>query len=82
MCAVLKDKKTYGKSHCPYDCYKRKGAKEVVYDVKDYPGTMKALERVLVLPWSEFYREEHVDFIAKNIKEVASHYMSKKEEKV
>jgi hypothetical protein len=25
---------------------------------------MRGLERVLVLPWSEFYTDEHVDFIA------------------
>jgi dTDP-4-amino-4,6-dideoxygalactose transaminase len=82
MCEVLKDKKTYGKSHCPYDCPSRKGEKEPIYDVKDYPGTMKALERVLVLPWSEFYTREHVDYIAKNINKIAEFYLSKKEARV
>ncbi len=79
MCEVLRDRKTYGRSHCPYDCSRRKGEKEITYDVNEYPGTMKALERVLVLPWSEFYTEEHVDYIAKNIKEVMKFYISKKE---
>ena len=81
MCEILKDRRTYGKSHCPYDCSRRKGEKEIVYDVQDYPDTMKALEQVLVLPWNEFYTKEHVDYIAKNIKEVVEFYLSKKEEK-
>ena len=71
MCEVLKDRRTYGQGHCPYDCPSRNGEKEITYDTKDYPGTMKALRDVLVLPWSEFYTKEHVDYIAKNIREVA-----------
>ncbi|NQU94914.1 MAG: DegT/DnrJ/EryC1/StrS family aminotransferase [Candidatus Omnitrophica bacterium] len=82
MCKVLKDKVTYGKSHCPYDCSSRKGEKEVVYDTAEYPGTMKALEQVLVLPWNEFYTTEHVDYIAKNIKEVTESFLNKKKQGV
>ncbi|UCD55385.1 MAG: DegT/DnrJ/EryC1/StrS family aminotransferase [Candidatus Omnitrophota bacterium] len=79
MCEVLRDKRTYGKSRCPYNCPSRKNEKEIVYDIDEYPGTMKALERVLVLPWNEFYTGEHVDYIAENIKEVAKFYLSRKE---
>ncbi len=82
MCEVLKDRRTYGKSHCPYDCPRRKGEKRIVYDVNDYPGTMKALTNILVLPWNEFYTREHVDYIAKNIKEVVEFYLSKKGERI
>lgn len=82
MCQVLKDKKTYGKSHCPYDCKRREDEKETTYDIKDYPGTMKALQNVLVLPWSEFYTKEHVNYIAENIKEIVNLFLSKKEQKV
>ena len=78
MCEVLKDKKTYGKSMCPFDCPKRAGEKEVVYDTKEYPGTMKALEQVLVLPWNEFYTDEHVRFIGDNIKRVVKEFDPKK----
>ncbi|MDD4013507.1 MAG: DegT/DnrJ/EryC1/StrS family aminotransferase [Candidatus Omnitrophica bacterium] len=70
MCEVLRDKRTYGRSNCPYDCPKRDGEKEIVYDTKSYPGTMKALEHVLVLPWNEFYTDEHVGYIAQSIKDV------------
>ncbi|MCQ9208597.1 MAG: DegT/DnrJ/EryC1/StrS family aminotransferase [Omnitrophica bacterium] len=82
MCEVLKDRRTYGKSHCPYDCPKRKGEEEIVYDVNDYPKTMKALEHVLVLPWNEFYTSEHVDYIARSVKEAVDFYLSKKGERV
>jgi len=77
MCEVLRDRKTYGKSHCPYNCPSRKGEKEVVYDVNEYPGTMKALANVLVLPWSEFYTKEHVEYIAQNLKEAVGFFMPK-----
>jgi dTDP-4-amino-4,6-dideoxygalactose transaminase len=81
MCEVLRDRKTYGNSNCPYSCPGRKDEKEIVYDVDDYPGTMKALANVLVLPWSEFYTAEHVDYIAKNIKEVVEFHLKLKERK-
>lgn len=82
MCEVLEKRKTYGKSQCPYDCPRRDDEKEIVYDVKDYPGTMKALANVLVLPWNEFYTSEHVEYIAKNIKEVAEFYLSRKAKRI
>lgn len=56
-CMVLEDPKSYtycgGKPH---------------HHRRDYPGTMKGLDRVLVLPWNEHYTEAHVDFIAANIR--------------
>jgi perosamine synthetase len=63
-CQVLRDRKTYGMSRCPYSCRERQDGATITYDAADYPGTMRGLERVLVLPWSEFYTEAHVDFIA------------------
>lgn len=78
MCEVLRDRRTYGESRCPYDCPRRDGEGDIVYDAKDYPGTMKALANVLVLPWSEFYTREHVDYIARNVKEAVQFYLSTK----
>ncbi len=63
-CEVLRQRKTYGQSRCPYTCRERQDGAAIVYDRTDYPGTVQGLERVLVLPWSEFYTEAHVDFIA------------------
>jgi len=63
-CAVIAERNTYGKSRCPYSCGNRSGLAEVVYDRAAYPGAIQGLERVVVLPWNEFYTEEHVRFIA------------------
>ena len=38
------------------------------YNRADYPGTVRGLDRVLVLPWNEHYQPEHVEFIADRIK--------------
>ena len=67
-CQVLRDQVTFGKSHFPFEGEHRRGAAPVVYDRKDTPGTVEALERVVVLPWNEKYREEHVDFVAETIR--------------
>ena len=38
-----------------------------VWDDSEFPGTFQGLERIIVIPWNEFFREEHVDFIADRI---------------
>lgn len=38
-----------------------------VWDDAEFPGTFQGLDRVLVFPWNEFYRPEHVEFIADRI---------------
>jgi dTDP-4-amino-4,6-dideoxygalactose transaminase len=65
---VLRERKTYGLSRCPYSCRERQDGTAIVYDAADYPGTMQGLERVLVLPWNEAYTEAHVDFIASAVR--------------
>ena len=67
QCEVLRERKTYGKSQCPYSCRERQDGVRFVYDAADYPGTMQGLERVLVLPWNEHYTEAHVAFIGATI---------------
>jgi len=67
QCQVFSARTTYGQSKCT--CRLREGAGEVVDDPAAYPGTMQALERVVVLPWNEFYHEEHVDGIATAVRE-------------
>ncbi|HME92383.1 MAG TPA: DegT/DnrJ/EryC1/StrS family aminotransferase, partial [Myxococcaceae bacterium] len=70
-CQVLAERKTYGRSRCPYSCRERNGGGQIVYDAAEYPGTMQGLERVVVLPWSEFYSEAHVMFIACAVRNAA-----------
>jgi hypothetical protein len=71
MCQVLRERNTFGNSHFPFEGECRNDDPPIVYDPKDYPGTFDALSHVVVLPWSEFYTEEHVHFIAGSIKAVA-----------
>lgn len=66
-CAIFKDRKTYGSSQFPYKGSSRQGLPEVIYDPKDFPGALKALSRVLVLPWTERYTRQHVEYIAQSL---------------
>ncbi len=69
MCQVFQEKNTLGDSQFPFDLA-RKGA--VDYEMKNYPATAKALHDVLVLPWNEKYTDEHVRYIADNVRVAAS----------
>ncbi len=78
QCDLFKERKTYGASQFPYrGVASRQGLPEVVYDEKDFPNTMKALSRALVLPWNERYTEEHVRYIAENLIETAKECLKK-----
>jgi perosamine synthetase len=67
QCQVFTERKTFGKSRFPYSHREREDGTTIVYDPAEYPGTMQGLERVVVLPWNEFYTDEHVDFIARAV---------------
>jgi dTDP-4-amino-4,6-dideoxygalactose transaminase len=71
QCQIFQERNTFGNSHFPFEGECRKGMPPIVYDPRDYPGTFDALSHVVVLPWNEFYTEEHVNYIADNIREVA-----------
>jgi dTDP-4-amino-4,6-dideoxygalactose transaminase len=71
MCQIFTERNTFGNSKFPFEGECRKNDPPVVYDPKEYPGTFEALSHVVVLPWNEFYTEEHVQYIADNIKAVA-----------
>jgi len=66
MCRVFQEQKTFGNSRYPFTLAR---PEVLQYDPKRFPLTMQALESVLVLPWNENYREEHLDYIADNIQE-------------
>jgi len=71
-CEVLRDRRTFGKSRFPYEGEQRKGEPPVVYDIADTPGTAEGLATVVVLPWNEKYSEEHVQYIARTIREASN----------
>src|ERR1700687_3312921 len=64
ICEVLRDKRTFGTRHWPYEGECRGGDPEVDYDPASFPGTVDGLAHVLVLPWNERYTEDHVDYMA------------------
>jgi len=70
MCEVLRDKRTFGKSHWPYDGECRKDEPPVDYNPESFPGTLDGLAHILVLPWNEKFTDEHVDYWANAIREV------------
>ncbi|MFQ5668517.1 MAG: DegT/DnrJ/EryC1/StrS family aminotransferase [Candidatus Binatia bacterium] len=72
QCRVFTERKTYGQSRCPYSCRERIDGTPIVYDAADYPGAMRGLERVVVLPWNEFYTSEHVNGIAQAVRDATS----------
>jgi dTDP-4-amino-4,6-dideoxygalactose transaminase len=60
-CQVFRDQVTFGKSRWPFTLAHPDA---VNYDDTRFPGTLAALEGVLVLPWNELYTQEHLDYIA------------------
>jgi len=68
MCEVFQKQRTFGTSRYPFTLARPEA---VDYDAAGFPGTFAGLEGVLVLPWTERYTDEHVDFIADSVREAA-----------
>ena len=68
-CQVFADQVTLGTSRFPFNL-----ASEEAVDYSDelFPGTLEALQGVLVLPWNEKYTDEHIDYIAGAIRWAAA----------
>jgi perosamine synthetase len=64
-CQVFRDQVTFGKSRWPFTLARPEA---VDYSESLFPGTFKALQDVLVLPWNEKYTQEHVDYIAESLR--------------
>jgi dTDP-4-amino-4,6-dideoxygalactose transaminase len=69
QCAVFRDRVTLGTSGWPFTLA---DPAAVDYDPARFPGTFRALEHVLVLPWNERYTTEHVDFIARALRDAVA----------
>jgi dTDP-4-amino-4,6-dideoxygalactose transaminase len=69
QCRVFRERKTYGRSQCPYSCRERSDGTRITYDESEFPGTMQGLARILVLPWNELYTPTHIDFLASSVRE-------------
>lgn len=68
-CQVFREQRTLGNSRFPFTLARPEA---VDYDPARFPGTFDALEHVLVLPWNERYGEEHIDFLARAIREAVA----------
>jgi dTDP-4-amino-4,6-dideoxygalactose transaminase len=64
-CQVIKQQVTFGNSRWPFTLAT---AEAVDYSRSLFEGTWNALEHVLVLPWNEKYGDEHVEYLASNIR--------------
>ncbi|MEO9170767.1 MAG: DegT/DnrJ/EryC1/StrS family aminotransferase [Candidatus Baltobacteraceae bacterium] len=60
-CAVFRDRRTFGTSGYPFTLAR---AQALDYGLERYPGTVEALDRILVLPWNDRFTEDDVDYIA------------------
>ncbi len=70
-CQVLRDPRTFGDSAFPFLGEARAGEPPLVYDRAATPGTVAALEGVVVLGWTERHEERHVEYIAEAIRRAA-----------
>jgi perosamine synthetase len=61
MCAVFQQRRTFGTSGYPFTLARPEA---LDYRPESYPGTVSALERILVLPWNERYTEDDVAYVA------------------
>ena len=68
-CMVFRDQNTFGDSHYPFNLARPEA---VDYSDEKFPGTLKGLHDILVLPINECYREEHIEFLADSIREAVS----------
>ena len=68
-CMVFRDQNTFGDSHYPFNLARPEA---VDYSDEKFPGTLKGLHDVLVLPINEKYTEEHIKFLADSIREAVS----------
>ena len=74
MFPILRDKKTYGSSHCPFECPIH--GRDIKYGQGLCPRTEEILRRVITLHVRESYSPEDVEDIAQGISNVAEHYAS------
>ena len=68
QCQVIRDHKTFGQSKWPFTLARPEA---IDYRIEKFPGTFQALEQILVLPWTEKYEQQHLDYLAFAVRECA-----------
>lgn len=64
MCKVFQERRTFGNSGYPFTLAR---AQAVDYRPERFPGTLAALERILVIPWNDRYSEDDVAHVADSV---------------
>lgn len=64
MCRIFQERRTFGSSGYPFTLARPQA---VDYRSERFPGTLAALERILVIPWNDRYSEDDVAHIAGSI---------------
>lgn len=65
-CQVIRDQVTFGKSRWPWTLA---SPDAVDYSREKFAGSYQALSHVLVLPWNELYTDDHVEYLADQIRD-------------
>ena len=68
-CGVFVNQKTFGESRWPFTLARPEA---VDYSAERFPGTFRALETVLVLPWNERYTHDDVQALGERIGEAVA----------
>jgi perosamine synthetase len=68
-CAVIRNQRTFGNSRFPFSLARPEA---VDYAPERFPGTYRALESVLVLPFNERYGPRHIDHVADAIEKAVT----------
>ena len=75
-CQLFTDFNASPVSAMPFMNSDRRQQPQPLFDRQDYPGTVRALERVVVLPINELYTQQHIDYVTSVIRsqtEVLAH---------
>jgi len=76
MFPILRDKRTYGNSHCPFECPIH--GRDIEYKEGLCPTTEDILRRIITLPMRECFTEGDVKDMAQGITKVAEYYAAGK----
>ncbi|MCG8463016.1 MAG: DegT/DnrJ/EryC1/StrS family aminotransferase [Holophagales bacterium] len=63
-CRIFREQRTFGNSRYPFPLARPEA---LDYGAERFPGVYRGLERALVLPWNERYREPHVETLARTV---------------
>ncbi|HEV2037167.1 MAG TPA: DegT/DnrJ/EryC1/StrS family aminotransferase, partial [Candidatus Eremiobacteraceae bacterium] len=68
-CAVFSEQRTFGNSRFPFTLARPEA---VDYSPQRFPGTYAALDGIIVIPWNDRYTDDHVDYIARSVRDALS----------